>query len=254
MNDLKELGFDERSIFKAVEIFVIVDNYSKAKGFLNDWGFSCLVKSDNESILFDTGNDGRILLTNMKPFGLDPRNFNKIFLSHDHHDHTGGIAAILNLTTRVEVYLLPSFSSEIKESIKSYGNEVIEVKEFSHLASGFYSTGELGSYPKEQSLIVDTVNGLVVVVGCSHPGIVNIVKTVKNKFEKKIHLVLGGFHLLDASEEELRIIAEKLREMDVKKIAPCHCSGELTKEIFSEVYGNDFLDVGAGSIVKIGGD
>lgn len=112
-----------------------------------------------------------------------------------------------------------------------------------------YSAGEMGQAIKEQSLVIDTDKGLIIATGCSHPGIVHIVRETKEYFKKEIWLVLGGFHLYDLSNEKIEAIIRDLRFLGVKKIAPCHCTGEKAISLFQREYQKDFIKVGAGSII-----
>lgn len=230
-------------------IKIYYDNTSVNKEVKTAWGFSALVKYKGRNLLFDTGGDARILLSNMKTMGSDPKFIWHILISHDHWDHTGGLPKALHADQKV--YLLKSFSRGLKDQIKSSGAHVVEVKRFQEIAAGVYTTGELGETIKEQSLIIDTDKGLIIITGCSHPGIVHIVRETKEHFKKEIFLVLGGFHLYDLSGEKIKLIIKKLRSLGVKKIAPCHCTGEKAIPLFQREYQKDFIKVGAGSIIDV---
>ena len=230
-------------------IKIYYDNISVNKEVEPAWGFSALIKYKGRNLLFDMGGDARILLSNMKAMGSDPKFIWNILISHDHWDHTGGLAKVLHADQKV--YLLRSFSRGLKDQIKSSGAKVVEVKRFQEIAAGLYTTGELGETIKEQSLIIDTDKGLIIITGCSHPGIVHIVRESKEYFKKEICLVLGGFHLYDLSNEKIGPIIRDLRSLGVKKIAPCHCTGEKAISLFQKEYGKDFIKVGAGSIIDI---
>jgi 7,8-dihydropterin-6-yl-methyl-4-(beta-D-ribofuranosyl)aminobenzene 5'-phosphate synthase len=137
---------------------------------------------------------------------------NRVVLSHEHGDHVGGIR-VLNMLRDVEVFAPRSFSSRFKRMLTAFGNvTLVEVDEAMEISEGFYTTGELGRFIKEQSLIVETCNGLTVITGCSHPGLENILKAA-SKFGE-IYGVVGGFHgfsRLEALE-------------GVRLIVPCHCT------------------------------
>ncbi len=232
---------------------IVGDNRVWDKRLKVSWGFSCLVGKD---LLFDTDEDGTTLLFNMKTLGISPRDLTTIIISHDHYDHTGGLSGLLKQNHRVKVYGLSNFSSSFKDKVRNFGVKLVEKDEFNQIAPGTYLTGELmasfgrGSLP-EQSLIVKTDPGLVVITGCSHPGIVRILEKVKNNLKEPIYLVLGGFHLMEGAKGMIEIIVKEFHELGVKKVAPTHCTGEEAIGLFREEYKEDFLPVGVGKIIEI---
>jgi len=188
-----------------VEFFVVYDNEAK-NGFISGWGFSCYVES-KVKVLFDTGWDGNILLHNLSLAGID--DFDYIFLSHQHWDHIGGLNHVIDRTSYVVVP--QSFSRNLKNEIRRKA-ELIEVEEMQRIDEGVYTTGELGTYIKEQSLIVELDDGFFVVTGCSHPGLDVILETAGKL--GKIRGVMGGFHGFS------RIEILKNYEL----VIPCHCT------------------------------
>ena len=242
---------NKSSTYSTLKITIIYDNNEFDNRLRTAWGFSCLVESENETILFDTGGDPETLLENMEKLEIEPKKINKIFLSHIHGDHTGGLEGFLKVNHNVTVYLLKSFPEDFKEMIRDYGGEVIEITGFKKISDGIYTTGELGMWIKEQSMFIETKKGIVVITGCAHPGIVNIVKKVEEISKKNVYLVLGGFHLISSSRAEIEDIAQTLKEMGVKKVAPCHCSGDEARRIFKQLYGDDFILAGVGKIIVI---
>jgi 7,8-dihydropterin-6-yl-methyl-4-(beta-D-ribofuranosyl)aminobenzene 5'-phosphate synthase len=234
-----------------VSLITIYDNYQHDPQLKTGWGFSCLVKVGDKNILFDTGADGPTLLNNMEKLGIDPKAISAIVLSHIHGDHTGGLDGILEINSNFDVYLLKSFPDEFKNKVKSYKANVIEVSNPAKISENISTTGELGTSIKEQALIVKTQKGLVVITGCAHPGIVEMSRQAKKITGEEIYLVIGGFHLSGASDSKLRDITKGFRELGVKKAAPCHCSGDKTRELFKEEYGEDFIANGVGKIIEI---
>ncbi|MBN2042418.1 MAG: MBL fold metallo-hydrolase [Candidatus Aenigmarchaeota archaeon] len=226
----------------------VYDNYMHEPGLRTGLGFSCWIELGEETILFDTGGDFGILLGNMEKLGKNPEKINKIVLSHIHGDHTGGLEGILRINPKVTVYFPSSFPDEFNENLKSYGAGIREISQETKIEKGVWTTGELGTWIKEQSLIINSPKGSVVITGCAHPGIVNILREVKRLTGREIYLVLGGFHLEGAGDSDLREIINSFREIGVKKVAPCHCSGERARELFREEYGNDFIDNGVGNV------
>jgi 7,8-dihydropterin-6-yl-methyl-4-(beta-D-ribofuranosyl)aminobenzene 5'-phosphate synthase len=234
----------------SIEITVIYDNNPYKAGLETAWGFSCLVKGTEKTILFDTGGNGSILLANMKKLGVDPREIDLIFLSHIHKDHVGGLLNVIERNHKVIVYTPKSFSDSFKREVKSYGITLIEIQQPMKICEEVYSTGELGSDIKEQSLIIHDKRGLMIITGCAHPGIVNIVNKAKDLFRSDIFLLVGGFHLSGNSKDELKKIVSSLKKAGVHYVGPCHCSGDMAKEVLKKEYQKNFINVGVGKVIK----
>jgi 7,8-dihydropterin-6-yl-methyl-4-(beta-D-ribofuranosyl)aminobenzene 5'-phosphate synthase len=236
-----------------VQFKIVGDNRVWDKRLKASWGFSCLV---GKALLFDTDEDEITLRFNMKMLRISPQDLTTIVISHDHYDHTGGLSGVLKQNPRARVYGLSNFSASFKQRVRDFGAELIEKDEFSQIAPGIYLTGELtasfgrGSLP-EQSLVVKTDPGLVIITGCSHPGIVRILEKVKNNLKEPIYLVLGGFHLMEKAKGMIEIIVKEFHELGVKKVAPTHCTGEEAIGLFREEYKENFLPAGVGKIIKV---
>jgi len=234
-----------------IEIRVIFDNVAYSKQLESAWGFSCIIEGMPQVILFDTGSDGNILLTNMKKMGIDPQKVDAVFLSHLHGDHTGGLGAFLQQNPQVTIYLPASSPASFQASITARGSACRALDKPLKLFNNVYTSGEMGSWIKEQSLIIDTPKGLIIITGCAHPGIVEIVSQTKNWLQKEVYLVMGGFHLEGQPLGELQRVAEKLRNLGVKKIAPSHCTGEAARKLFRELWGQNFLESGVGARIEV---
>lgn len=168
-----------------MRITVIYDNEVSNRKLKPGWGFSSLVEMANAPpILFDTGADSSTLLHNMKELGIDPQRIGVIVISHAHGDHTGGLSAILEVNKEVEIYVPASFGGTIP------GRKVTTVAEPVRISEEIYSTGELRGV--EQSLAISTNKGIFVLVGCSHPGVDNIIDAA-SRFGK-VYGILGGLH------------------------------------------------------------
>ncbi|HDN64976.1 MAG TPA: MBL fold metallo-hydrolase [Methanosarcinales archaeon] len=210
-----------------MKLITVYDNEvypeASATGLTSEWGFSCLVEVSGEQILFDTGGDGSILLRNMELLGIDPKDPATIVLSHEHWDHTGGLSNLLRENHDAEVYLLASFSESFKDKIE---NPVVEVREPTKICDRVYTTGELGTSLKEQSLVMETKSGMVVITGCAHPGIGGIMNAASGFGE--IFGIIGGFH--GFSEYNLL--------NGVKFLSPCHCTQHLSEIVsrFPDAY------------------
>jgi len=234
-----------------ITITVTYNNIPYNQDLTCAWGMSCFIDGLEKHILFDTGGDGRILLSNMEKLGINPEDIEVVVLSHIHSDHVGGLWDVLNINNNISVYLPASFPEGFKQRAKQTAEEIISVDEPVRICEGAWSTGQLGGRIKEQSLVINTKKGLVVIVGCSHPGIVNIVKRAKDMFEQAVYLVLGGFHLTSYNEMGIGEIIRQLKELGVKKIGPSHCTGEGPIELFRQAWGKDFVNLGCGASIKI---
>jgi len=234
-----------------IHIRVVYDNVAYESGYTADWGFSCYVEGLEKSILFDTGGDGTILLSNLKGLGISPQDVNVLFLSHIHGDHVGGVEPFLSQNSEVDVYIPQSFPADFRKSVEAAGARYREAGAAIAICENAYSTGELGNGIKEQSLVIKTAKGLVVITGCAHPGIVEIAKTAKRLFNEDISLVLGGFHLFHKSDDEMRNIVDEFRNLGVRKVGPCHCTGSRAQELLELEYGDDFIKLGVGARIDL---
>jgi len=235
-----------------LRLTIVYDNNEYDPCLETKWGFSCLIEGFEKAVLFDTGGDGATLVSNMKKLKIDPVEIDAVVLSHIHGDHVGGLSGFVEENSDVIVYLPQSFPGSFKDSVRSFGAQVEEVSEAKELFTGVYTTGELGNGIKEQSLIVTSSQGLVVITGCAHPGVVNIVRKAKDMLaEKPVYLVIGGFHLAGAATPQIESVIEGFRQLGVRKVAPCHCSGDETRKLFKEEYKENYIDSGAGKIITL---
>ncbi|MBN1135205.1 MAG: MBL fold metallo-hydrolase [Anaerolineae bacterium] len=235
-----------------MKITVVYDNRALAPNLAPAWGFSCLVGND---LLFDTGGDGHRLLSNMGTMGIDPLRIEKVVLSHAHGDHTGGLGGLLSRDARPTVYIPHSFPQGFKVEVSAL-TTLVEVAGPMEIQPGIHSTGELGTGLVEQVLVVATVRGLIVITGCAHPGIVEIVRRAKEvgggAATADLAIVMGGFHLGSASKRQLERIIADFRDLGVQKVAPCHCTGDRAMQTFAKAYGNDFIHTGVGRVITVG--
>lgn len=224
---------------------IVYDNTVYDQKLKNGWGFGCLVQSKGKNILFDTGSDSPTLLSNMQSMGIDPGIVDIVVLSHIHGDHVGGLQGFLQKNSDVKVYVPGSFPETFKEDVRATGAECIDVSGPAQITENIYSTGELGTGIKEQSLVIHTGKGLIVMTGCAHPGISMITAKSKDLYDDRVHLVIGGFHSPPLS------VVQDFREMDVEKVCPCHCTGTSAMNAFEKEYKAEFIQGGAGRIIRI---
>lgn len=230
---------------------ILYDNNGYDARVRTEWGFSALVELPDGVYLFDTGADAETLLENMRTLEVDPGRIQSIVLSHVHSDHIGGLEGLLQRGIQPMVYLLPSFPADFKHRVSQY-TSIVDVMQGQRLGEAVYTTGELSGSIREQALVVTARQGMVIVTGCAHPGVVSIIKRAITLFGGPVRLVLGGFHLRDTSDAELGSILAAFRRLGVEKVAPCHCTGERAIQMFKREYGEDFIQAGAGRVIVVG--
>jgi 7,8-dihydropterin-6-yl-methyl-4-(beta-D-ribofuranosyl)aminobenzene 5'-phosphate synthase len=231
-----------------VKIGVVFDNKGEP-GFKTGWGFSSFVDY-KEKILFDVGYNADILNYNLQKMGYKIRDFDALFLSHEHLDHIGSLFEILKNNADLNVFVSNSFSQSLKEEIKKRA-KLFEIKEAKEIFENVYTTGAIKNDPDEQALIIKTEKGPILITGCAHPGIVKIIKKAKEIIKEDIFLVLGGFHLFEAEDSEIEKIIEDFKNLGVKKVAPCHCTGERATNLFKKEYKNNFIEMKAGKLIQV---
>jgi len=217
-------------------------------------GFSALI---GEDLLFDTGNSGESLLSNMEVLGIDPAEINKIVISHDHWDHTGGLEDILSLRPGITVYGCPGFSEELKILIPEKKGVFVPCDGFRQIDPGIFLTGEMSTnyneiYLSEHSLVLETEKGTSVITGCAHPGIVSIIDSVIEHFSLNgLYSVTGGFHLKRYSEEDIDKVLDDLENRNITLFAPMHCTGENAIRAFNRRFGGKVLNLKSGDSLVI---
>jgi len=229
---------------------VVCDNNPFAEGLRTSWGFSCLVECKKSTTLFDTGSNYDVLSHNMSRLGIDPKTINAVVLSHAHSDHTGGLPGFLRSNPRVEVYVPASLPSGTKDLIRNSGAHLIEASGARSIYDDVYTTGEMGKEIKEQALVVQSEAGLVVITGCAHPGVVDIVRVARDLGSGEVALVMGGFHLGNKSSEEIDMVISEFKAMGVSHVGPCHCTGQRAMAAFLNAYGGAFFKTGVGKTIS----
>ncbi|WP_426527278.1 MBL fold metallo-hydrolase [Bradyrhizobium sp. McL0615] len=271
----------------AGQITILYDAFGTDAAMKKDWGFSALVEISGKRILFDTGNDADIFAANVKAKNIDLTSIDFVVLSHRHSDHMAGLNHVLSVNPTVKIYApregfgiygsaLPSSFYRKDETLPSemryYGGKPPEVMKFgtvwpranielidktTEIAPGITLLALVSDAPgtkelKELSLAVNTSDGIVLVVGCSHPGIEKIVEAA-TAINPKIRLIAGGFHLVVAPDEVIAKAVAALKDtFKVESIAPGHCTGEPTFAALKQAYGNRYLYAGVGTSLALG--
>ncbi|MBN1548529.1 MAG: MBL fold metallo-hydrolase [Syntrophaceae bacterium] len=244
-------GTADSSIKNPVKITIVYDNTVYKKGMEADWGFSCVIEGTEKTILFDTGTKSNLFVRNLEIMQIDPKQIDMVVLSHEHGDHTGGLAAFLKMRYVLPVFLPQSFPQDFVSRVKATGATVQLVEDPVTVCPDVFLSGELGDLIKEQSLAIKTKKGLVVVCGCSHPGIIHILKHFKETLNKEIYMVLGGFHLMQKTDQEMKTIIAQMKALGVQKCGATHCTGEHQIELFKQAFGEDYEPMGVGRVVVI---
>lgn len=230
-----------------IRLSIIFDNDSCCNSALTSlWGFSALIETPNGNILFDTGSNGRVLLKNLKKRDIDISSIDNIFISHTHWDHIGGLDSILELNSRVKIFTTSYISKNFIRDLNSLSKGVVTIGDTpTKILEDIYSTGAIGD-EREQSLILETTKGLVIVSGCAHGGIENIAKRAKEYFNRDILLLVGGFHLHNRSDREVLEIIDTLKKLNTIFISPSHCTGKRAKELFKSRFKDNYIEGGLG--------
>ena len=261
-------------------ITILYDAFGQKSDLKKDWGFSALIEYQGKRILFDTGDNADIFAHNVKAKGIDLTKLDFVVISHRHGDHIGGIPYLLSVNPNVKIYApkenfgifgssLPSSFYRRNETLPldrryfdgkppdtmTFGdawNKKFElVEKTTEVAPDLFLISLVSNNPgtlelHELSLAIKTPQGLVIVVGCSHPGIEKIVGAA-TAIDPHIHLIAGGMHLVVTPDEEIRRISLALRDAwKVDFIAPGHCTGEPAFEALAKVFGDRYLYAGLG--------
>jgi 7,8-dihydropterin-6-yl-methyl-4-(beta-D-ribofuranosyl)aminobenzene 5'-phosphate synthase len=236
---------------EGLRITILYDNTTYDPRLRADWGFAALVEYRGHTLLFDTGGNPNILMRNMELMAVDPMSIEAVALSHSHGDHVGGLAGLVRIGVRPPVYVPPSIGGNLKQQVRRT-SELVEVEPGQEIFPGMLTTGELGAGQiPEQALVIQLEDGIVVVTGCAHPGIVEIVARAKELSEGPVRLVLGGFHLGSKSASQIRSIVDDFRQLGVEQVSPAHCTGERAIAMFAAAYGDSYVQAGAGRVIVV---
>ncbi|MDH4271450.1 MAG: MBL fold metallo-hydrolase [Candidatus Aminicenantes bacterium] len=257
---------EKRAGADSLVLTVLYNNTSASDSVIADHGFSCLLEMGGHSYLFDAGRVPDKFMANVRGLGVDCSKVKKVIVSHIHDDHMGGIFELLASCVKPALYLpfsYPQSASEphtdrsdsdylaLLKRLKPSVSKIIQRKDGGEIGEGIYTTGMIEDQSYEQALLVPTTKGLVVLTGCAHPGILEIVKRARELMRQDVYFVMGGFHLTSTDPARVKTIARELRTL-TKYIGPCHCTGEKAEAIFKDVFKDDYVDIRAGMKIRLG--
>lgn len=268
------------------QITVLYDAFGKTPGMQKDWGYAAFVEYAGKRILFDTGNNPDILELNAKAKGIDLSKLDFVVMSHRHGDHMGGMTYLLRMNPHVKIYApkegfgvyggdLPgSFyrkDGSLPTEQRYFNGTPPEVMHFgsawpganielidkdSEIEPNIHLIALVSDKPgtlelRELSLAINTADGMVIVVGCSHPGIDKIVGAAA-AVNPRIRVIAGGFHLVTANDADIEKIVTALRDTSkVEYVAPGHCTGEPAFAALKTVFGERYLYAGLGTTLDL---
>ena len=225
---------------------VLFDNYLYEADCQTEWGYSCLIETPEKTILFDTGGDPTVLAHNIETLDVDVQEIDCIVLSHEHWDHIGGLEVILGQKSNIPVYVPGDFPYHVMSSIRSMGGECVELGNATKITDSITVTDTLNGPPVEHSLIIKTSDGIILVTGCSHPGVQKLARNAYELTENTIQLVIGGYHLGSATNYMLDRTCDELDEIGVERVSATHCTGDDSIQYFRDRYGDNFIESGVG--------
>jgi 7,8-dihydropterin-6-yl-methyl-4-(beta-D-ribofuranosyl)aminobenzene 5'-phosphate synthase len=269
-----------------VRITILYDAFGKPSALKKDWGYAAFIEYGGKRILFDTGDNPKILGDNARALGVDLSRLDFVVLSHRHSDHMGGLDHLLRVNPNVTIYApaenfgiygssLPGtfyrrdtalppeqryFDGSPPPTLR-FGSawphahfELIDTTK--SVLPGIHLISLVSEKPgtlelRELSLAIETPAGLVVIVGCSHPGIAKILDAAAS-IAPHVHLVAGGLHLVAASDPDIEdVVAGLYGTRKVDYIAPGHCTGEPAFAALRKAFGNRFLYAGLGTRLAV---
>ena len=234
---------------QSLTITYLYDNTTISGDTKSDWGFSCLIQGNGNNVLFDTGANPDILRANIAALHVDASRINAVVFSHDHADHTAGVEA-LGRRSGLPTFFPAGFGEATRAAFIRQGLRLMPVSKAAAVLPGFATSDEMGAQIREEALVVEIPDGLVVVVGCAHPGIISMLKQISTSRKRPIYMVLGGFHLLQTPADEVKRIVNEFKAMNIAYAGPTHCTGDEAMKLLKAAYGARFINGGVGTIVR----
>ncbi|NHJ48872.1 MAG: MBL fold metallo-hydrolase [Asgard group archaeon] len=233
---------DDYGSVDEVEITVLLDNYPNGS-LQNPWGVSFFIEIENYTILFDAGIEPDALGNNSLDLGKDINEVDFVIISHEHADHYYGLEYVAEVNPGLDVYVPNLMLSSIKVAIANWGFNVVNVLDTTVLFPGVAIIGQIFGPPYEHALAINVENvGLVIIVGCSHPGVENIATKAVEDLSVEPYLVIGGFHLMGETVNVYETTASTLLDLGTDYIYPIHCSGDGIREYIERVYPDNYRE------------
>ena len=267
-------------------VTILYDAFGGRRGLTRDWGFAALVEYAGKRVLFDTGNNAAIFAGNVRAMRVDLRHLDFVVISHRHGDHTAGLSYLLRLNPHVKIYApkegfgvfgaaLPGTfyrrDSTLPDSMRYYdaappaelkfGTPWPEanfqwVDSLTEVAPGMAVISTVSRTPgtlelRELSLAIRTQHGLVLLVGCSHPGIETILEASR-PWGDHVQLIFGGLHLVTSPDTAITRVVTSLHDRwHVDLIAPGHCTGEPAFAALKRIFGAQYRYAGLGTVTEV---
>jgi 7,8-dihydropterin-6-yl-methyl-4-(beta-D-ribofuranosyl)aminobenzene 5'-phosphate synthase len=241
---------DTQVLPQSLTITYLYDNTTSAADTKADWGFSCLVEGNGNQVLFDAGANPQILRANMAALHVDAARIRAVVFSHEHADHTGGVEA-LGERPDLPTFFPSGFGETIRAAFLRQRLRLMPVAKATAVGPGLATSDEIGTQIREEALVAEISDGLVVVSGCAHPGIIPMLKQISASRKRPIHMVLGGFHLLETPADEVKRIVSEFQAMGIAYAGPTHCTGDEAMKLFQTAYGTHFIRGGVGTMVRV---
>ncbi len=229
-----------------IKITTVYDNIDGDSRFKADWGFGCIIDHPKAKILFDTGAKAEILEANLNAASIKPESIDIVILSHKHWDHQGGVLWLAQKNNKAKIYIPKTWDKKLEKELSHWPERIHPIKNNRAIDEEFYLIVSSKLFIRELVLAIKTSQGSIILTGCSHTGIDRITHRVRKATNSNILAIFGGFHLLRSSAQAVYKIANKLKQMDVKTVSPCHCTGKEAMAIFQKEFAENYIPNGIG--------
>jgi 7,8-dihydropterin-6-yl-methyl-4-(beta-D-ribofuranosyl)aminobenzene 5'-phosphate synthase len=229
-------------------VTIVYDRTTTRADLTPGWGFSALVDYQGHRVLFDTGNNPPAFLGNLAKLSIAKNSLEHVVISHEHPERDSLVKRHLPVGL---LYFLNSLVPD-KGQAEAVGLHADNIKSPTQIAPGIYSTGMISGFPDEQAMIIDTPSGLVILMACGHPGIAKMIEAAEQQRGRgSVRLLVGGLHLYEQPEADIRNVIADLKRLHVEAVAPAYCTGDLAVRLLREAYGAHIQEAGAGRVIEL---